>query len=149
MISGELQPDTLIRADWRYAFVYRYTNFDDGLCGTEGSFVICTFWLADNLIQLGELDEARKLFDAAMGCANDLGLLSEEFDATTGEMLGNFPQAFSHPAMINTAVQLQQAAGESSPVPTGPNRPAPGFFQSAASVLFLPLRQSRIWPSSA
>jgi GH15 family glucan-1,4-alpha-glucosidase len=100
-------------------FVYRYTNFDDGLCGTEGSFVICTFWLADNLIQLGELDEARKLFDAAMGCANDLGLLSEEFDTNTGEMLGNFPQAFSHLAMINTAVQLQQA---SEGTPTNPDR---------------------------
>ena len=91
-------------------FVHRYNEFDDGLSGTEGSFTICTFWLADNLIQLGELDEARKLFDSAMACANDLGLLSEEFDADTGQMLGNFPQAFSHLAMINTAVQLQQAA---------------------------------------
>ena len=91
-------------------FVYRYTDFDDGLGGTEGSFTICTFWLADNLIMLGEMEEARKLFDLAMGCANDLGLLSEEFDTATGTMLGNFPQAFSHLAMINTAVQLQQAA---------------------------------------
>ena len=98
-------------------FVFRYTNFDDGLGGTEGSFTICTFWLADNLIKLGEVNEARKLFDAAMGCANDLGLLSEEFDANTGEMLGNFPQAFSHMAMINTAVQLQQATGGSPPSP--------------------------------
>jgi len=98
-------------------FVFRYTNFDDGLGGTEGSFTICTFWLADNLIKLGEVDEARQLFDAAMGCANDLGLLSEEFDANTGEMLGNFPQAFSHMAMINTAVQLQQATGRSPPSP--------------------------------
>ena len=65
------------------------------------------------------MDEARKLFDAAMGCANDLGLLSEEFDTTTGEMLGNFPQAFSHLAMINTAVQLQQATGGS---PKSPDR---------------------------
>ena len=97
-------------------FVYRYTDFDDGLAGAEGSFTICTFWLADNLIQLGELAEARKLFDSAMGCANDLGLLSEEFDTNTGAMLGNFPQAFSHLAMINTAVQLQQAING-----TGPN----------------------------
>jgi GH15 family glucan-1,4-alpha-glucosidase len=90
-------------------FVYRYKDFDDGLGGNEGSFTICTFWLADNLIHMGELDEARKLFDSAMGCANDLGLLSEEFDSETGNMLGNFPQAFSHLAMINTAVLLQQA----------------------------------------
>lgn len=98
-------------------FVYRYTDFDDGLGGTEGSFTICTFWLADNLIQLGEVDAARKLFESAMGCANDLGLLSEEFDAETGEMLGNFPQAFSHLAMINTAVHLQASADGSSPIP--------------------------------
>ena len=91
-------------------FVYRYKNFDDGVGGTEGSFIICTFWLADNMIQLGEVDAARKLFDSAMTCANDLGLLSEEFDTETGEMLGNFPQAFSHLAMINTAVHLQESA---------------------------------------
>jgi GH15 family glucan-1,4-alpha-glucosidase len=96
-------------------FVYRYTDFDDGLGGTEGSFTICTFWLADNLIQLGELEEARKLFYSAMACANDLGLLSEEFDAATGAMLGNFPQAFSHLAMTNTAVQLQRAADGAGP----------------------------------
>jgi len=100
-------------------FVYRYTNFDDGLGGTEGAFTICTFWLADNLILLGELDEARKLYDTAMGCANDLGLLSEEFDSATKEMLGNFPQALSHLAMINTAVQLQKA---SDGAPSGPDR---------------------------
>jgi GH15 family glucan-1,4-alpha-glucosidase len=63
------------------------------------------------------VDEARKLFDAAMGCANDLGLLSEEYDTVTGAMLGNFPQAFSHLAMINTAVQLQEAADGSPPSP--------------------------------
>ena len=80
----------------------------------EQTTTICTFWLADNLIQLGEVDEVRKLFDAAMGCANDLGLLSEEFDTNTGAMLGNFPQAFSHLAMINTAMQLQQAADGSA-----------------------------------
>ena len=91
-------------------FVYRYKDYDDGLDGTEGSFIICTFWLADNLIQLGEIDAARKVFDSAMTCANDLGLLSEEYDTETGEMLGNFPQAFSHLAMINTAVHLQEAA---------------------------------------
>ena len=66
-----------------------------------------------------ELDEARKLYDTAMGCANDLGLLSEEFDSATGEMLGNFPQAFSHLAMINTAVQLQKASGGAR---SGPDR---------------------------
>ena len=90
-------------------YVYRYREYDDGLGGEEGTFTICTFWLADNLIALGEIDRARDLFDKLRGHANDLGLLSEEIDGDTGEMLGNFPQAFSHMALINTAVQLQRA----------------------------------------
>ena len=89
--------------------VYRYRGFDDGLGGHEGTFTICTFWLADNLIALGEVGRARALFEKLRGCSNDLGLFSEEVDAETGEMLGNFPQAFSHMAFINTAVQLDRA----------------------------------------
>ena len=91
-------------------FVYRYRDYDDGLGGDEGTFTICTFWLADDLIALGEVDQARRLFEKLLGCANDLGLLSEEIQPETGEMLGNFPQAFSHMALINTAVQLHRAA---------------------------------------
>ena len=94
-------------------YVYRYRDYDDGLGGTEGTFTICTLWLADNLIALGRLDEARHLYEKCLGCRNDLGLLSEEIDPETEEMLGNFPQAFSHLALINTAVQLQQAEGGS------------------------------------
>ena len=90
-------------------FVYRYRDFDDGLGGQEGTFTVCTFWLADDLILLGQVDKARKLFHKLLKCTNDLGLLSEEIDAETGEMLGNFPQAFSHMALINTAVQLERA----------------------------------------
>ena len=90
-------------------FVYRYRNFDDGLSGDEGAFTICTYWLADNLIALGDIDRARELFQRLKGYANDLGLLSEQIDGQTGEMLGNFPQAFSHMAQINTAVVLQRA----------------------------------------
>ena len=90
-------------------FVYRYRGFDDGLAGDEGTFNICTFWLCDNLILLGELDEAEALFEKLLRHANDLGLMSEELDATTGRMLGNFPQAFSHLAIISTAVQLKRA----------------------------------------
>jgi GH15 family glucan-1,4-alpha-glucosidase len=90
-------------------FVYRYRGFDDGLPGGEGTFLICTFWLADNLIALGDVDAGRALFDRARVCGNDLGLFSEEYEARTGEMLGNFPQAFSHLGLINTAVQLQRA----------------------------------------
>jgi GH15 family glucan-1,4-alpha-glucosidase len=89
--------------------VYRYKGFDDGLGGREGTFTICTFWLADDLIALGEIDRARALFETLRGYANDLGLFSEEIDAESGEMLGNFPQAFTHLAFINTAVQLHKA----------------------------------------
>ena len=96
-------------------FVYRYLDFDDGLTGNEGTFLICTFWLADNLIMLGEIERARTLFDRARGTANDLGLFGEQLDANKGEILGNFPQAFSHLGFINTAVQLDKAARNSAP----------------------------------
>jgi GH15 family glucan-1,4-alpha-glucosidase len=95
-------------------FVYRYSGFDDGVAGGEGAFTICTFWLADNLIALGELDRARDLFEKLRRCANDLGLFSEETDPETEEMLGNFPQAFSHLALISTAVQRLEAEARSS-----------------------------------
>ena len=95
-------------------FVYRYQGFDDGLRGNEGTFTICSFWLADNLIALGELDRAHDLIEKLLGSANDLDLFSEETDGKTGEMLGNFPQAFSHLGFINTAVQLHKAMERSS-----------------------------------
>ena len=90
-------------------FVYRYKDYDDGLGGQEGTFSICTFWLADNLIMLGDVDRARQLFEKLCGYANDVGLLSEQILPGTGEMIGNYPQAFSHLAIINTAVQLDKA----------------------------------------
>ena len=65
-----------------------------------------TFWLADNLVLMGRTDEARSIFDRLRALQNDVGLLSEEFDTATGRMLGNFPQAFSHVALINTAANL-------------------------------------------
>ena len=95
-------------------YVYRYRNVDDGLIGKEGTFTICTFWLADDLIALGEIGRARALFEKLRDSANDLGLFSEEIDGETGEMLGNFPQAFSHMAAINTAVQLRRAETHTS-----------------------------------
>ncbi len=91
-------------------FVYRYKDFDDGLNTDEGAFLMCTFWLADNLINLGEIEQARTLFDTLRGCANDLGLYGEQIDPKTGEMRGNFPQAFSHLGLINTALKLSRAS---------------------------------------
>ena len=90
--------------------VYRYLDMDDGLEGGESPFTMCGFWLVSNLLLLGEEDRARVLFEHLLSHANDLGLLSEEMGAATGEMLGNFPQAFSHMGLINAAVRLDAAA---------------------------------------
>ena len=93
--------------------VLRYRNHDglnaDGLTGEEGTFVICSFWLVSCLAQAGERDRAAALFDQLAGYANDLGLLAEEVDVATGELLGNFPQAFSHIGLITAAWELDQA----------------------------------------
>ncbi|HEX5502910.1 MAG TPA: glycoside hydrolase family 15 protein [Thermomicrobiales bacterium] len=101
----------------RGGLVYRYRDAArgarllgiDGLDGDEGTFAICTFWLLDCLIAQGRVAEARARFERLLGCANDLGLYAEELDPVTGELLGNFPQAFTHIALITTAVRLAAA----------------------------------------
>jgi GH15 family glucan-1,4-alpha-glucosidase len=93
--------------------VHRYLT-DDGLPGEEGAFAICSFWLADNLALQGRYDEARALFERVCSLANDVGLLAEEIDPRTGEQLGNFPQAFTHVALINGAFHLQTRAARRS-----------------------------------
>ncbi len=93
-------------------FVRRYqteAGHVDGLPGTEGAFLMTTFWLADNLVLMGRRDEGRAIFDRLCALQNDVGLLSEEYDPATGRMLGNFPQAFSHVALVNTAANLSMA----------------------------------------
>jgi GH15 family glucan-1,4-alpha-glucosidase len=93
--------------------VLRYRNDEglnaDGLRGEEGTFVICSFWLVSCLASAGELERAESLFAQLSGYANDLGLLAEEIDTASGEMLGNFPQAFSHIGLITAAWQIDQA----------------------------------------
>jgi GH15 family glucan-1,4-alpha-glucosidase len=88
--------------------VYRY-RAHDGLEGEEGTFLLCTFWLAQALAVSGQVERAREVFERAAGFANDLGLLAEEIDPATGELLGNFPQAFSHIGLVNAAWAISQA----------------------------------------
>ncbi|HEU4680293.1 MAG TPA: glycoside hydrolase family 15 protein, partial [Gemmatimonadales bacterium] len=96
-------------------FVSRYAPDVDveGVPGTEGAFLPCSFWLVDNLALQGRHQEARVLFERLLAIRNDLGLLSEEYDPVTRRLLGNFPQAFSHIGLINTAFNL-------APTQTGP-----------------------------
>ena len=89
-------------------FVLRYVTdeTDDGLSGKEGTFLICSFWLVSALTQIGELQRARDLMERLLRVASPLGLLAEELDVATGRHLGNFPQAFSHLALVNAAMRL-------------------------------------------
>ena len=88
--------------------VYRYLAHD-GLAGQEGTFLLCTFWLAQAQALAGELDQATATFERAVAAINDVGLLAEEVDVPSGEMIGNFPQAFSHIGLINAAWAISQA----------------------------------------
>jgi GH15 family glucan-1,4-alpha-glucosidase len=96
-------------------FVARYPTTEgrsvDGLSGREGAFLLCSFWLADALALIGRTPEANALFDRLAGLANDVGLLAEEYDPGARRMLGNFPQAFSHVGLVNTARNLGPEAG--------------------------------------
>ncbi|MCX5089298.1 glycoside hydrolase family 15 protein [Streptomyces sp. NBC_00365] len=92
-------------------FILRYptTGEDagvDGLEGDEGAFLACSFWMADDLAMIGRVDEARKLFERLLALRNDLGLLAEEWDPRLQRQVGNFPQAFSHVPLIDTALRL-------------------------------------------
>jgi len=98
-----------------HGLVMRYqavdgTNEIDGLSGGEGAFLPCSFWLADALTMAGRGDEARQLFDRLLGLRNDLGLLAEEYDPVAKRQLGNFPQAFTHVGLVNTAYNLSHHA---------------------------------------
>jgi GH15 family glucan-1,4-alpha-glucosidase len=88
--------------------VYRY-RAADGLAGQEGTFLLCTFWLAQTQALAGEVEQARETFERAAGYANDLGLLAEEVDSGGGELVGNYPQAFSHIGLVNAAWAITEA----------------------------------------
>ena len=92
-------------------FVLRYKpeHTNDGLTGTEGAFLACSFWLVDAYAYSGRTKEAEALFERLIGLRNDLGLLSEEYEPTSGRLIGNFPQAFSHLALVHSASVLGNA----------------------------------------
>jgi GH15 family glucan-1,4-alpha-glucosidase len=104
-VSRELKSD---------GFVLRYDTHGsvDGVSGSEGAFLACSFWLADALHLVGRTDEATELFERLLALRNDVGLLAEEYDPRYGRQVGNFPQAFSHVGLVNTAVGLLHAPGE-------------------------------------
>jgi GH15 family glucan-1,4-alpha-glucosidase len=108
----------------RDGFVERYAAdvapAVDGLPSGEGVFLPCSFWLVDCLALIGREADARALFERLLGVRNDLGLLSEEYDPHAKRLLGNFPQAFSHVGLVNSAYNLGEQHGPSAQRPTAP-----------------------------
>jgi GH15 family glucan-1,4-alpha-glucosidase len=104
---------------------YRTSETDDGLSGEEGTFTICSFWMVSALCEIGELDRARQLCEKLLSYASPLQLYAEEIDPRSGRHLGNFPQAFSHLALINAVMHVihsemgvpHKFAGAPSPEP--------------------------------
>jgi GH15 family glucan-1,4-alpha-glucosidase len=90
---------------------YRTETAVDGLPAGEGVFLPCTFWLVDNLALQGRTDEATALFERLLALRNDVGLLAEEYDPSSGRQLGNFPQAFTHVGLVNSAHNLEAPVG--------------------------------------
>jgi GH15 family glucan-1,4-alpha-glucosidase len=110
VISRELVTDGLVR---RYQLSEDGKSTVDGLPGSEGAFLACSFWLADALHLTGRQDEAVEMFERLLGLRNDVGLLSEEYDPRYGRLVGNTPQAFSHMPLIQTALNLDDHAAHS------------------------------------
>jgi len=116
---------------------YKVEETDDGFSGREGTFTICSFWLVSALAEIGEAQQARNLCERLLGYASPLDLYAEEIDAHSGRHLGNFPQAFTHLALINAVMHViqsdQQLAAEQTPLDArhkallSPRRPAPSF----------------------
>ncbi len=109
-IADELTEDGLVLR-------YRVDETDDGLSGEEGTFTICSFWLVSALVEIGELARARGLCEKLLSYASPLALYAEEIDPDTGRHLGNFPQAFTHLALINAVMHVirRRAAARARP----------------------------------
>jgi GH15 family glucan-1,4-alpha-glucosidase len=106
-------------------FLRRYEGLDDGFAGAEGAFTTCNFWLVAALAHAGRIDEAKEVYERTLRAANDVGLMSEQFDPRTREALGNTPQGLSHIELIDAALAIARAErGELTPHNTAP-RPQP------------------------
>jgi GH15 family glucan-1,4-alpha-glucosidase len=106
-VADELSEDELVLR-------YHVEETDDGFSGEEGTFTICSFWLVSALVEIGEIARARALCSKLLSFASDLHLYAEEIDVHTGRHLGNFPQAFSHLALINAVMHLIRADEQES-----------------------------------
>jgi GH15 family glucan-1,4-alpha-glucosidase len=115
-IADELTDDGLVLR-------YRPEQTDDGLSGAEGTFTICSFWLVSALVEIGEVDRARRLCEKLLSYASPLGLYGEELDPDTGRHLGNFPQAFTHLALINAVMHVIRAERAELPRQAAPLSP--------------------------
>ena len=118
-IAEELTEDGLVLR-------YRVQETDDGLSGEEGTFTICSFWLVSALVEIGEIHQARHLCERLLGFASPLHLYAEEIEPRTGRHLGNFPQAFTHLALINAVVHVIRAEENCSADAAGMFQPAHG-----------------------
>jgi GH15 family glucan-1,4-alpha-glucosidase len=120
--ASDVRLSGTIDAIWRELgaggpLLYRYTPGADGLLGKEGAFLPCSFWLLEALLRLGRRDEGLRVFEQVLGLANDLLLLPEEIDPTTGAYLGNYPLALSQAGLVHAILEVQTVLGISQSTP--------------------------------
>jgi GH15 family glucan-1,4-alpha-glucosidase len=123
VMKRDLMPDGFLR---RYELPPGGTSEVDGLPGSEGAFLACSFWMANALELSGRHDQAVELFERLLALRNDVGLLSEEYDPRYGRLVGNMPQAFSHVPLVQTALNLSGHASEHRRGPWDERRSVPG-----------------------
>ncbi len=140
-IADELTEDGLVLR-------YRTEETDDGLSGEEGTFTICSFWLVSALIEIGELDRGRRLCERLLSLASPLELYAEELDPHSGRHLGNFPQAFTHLALVNAVMHVIRAEEAEQQTATDVHG-NPVTRPAAAATAIRPTTSPWAWPERA